>query len=92
MQRFLSHLPRAAAALAAAASAAACASVSFEGPEGPRRLYEARCGVCHVAYPRDYLPASEWPSMLDDMGPRAGLTKSQRARVLAFLTEGLPPR
>jgi hypothetical protein len=78
---------RAAAALAAAALVTACASVAPErGPEADRRFYEARCGVCHVPFPReDYEPA-EWPDILDDMGPRAGLTRSQRERVLAWVT------
>jgi hypothetical protein len=86
MERIGLFAARTAAALAAAVLVAACASVSFDGPGGDRRLYEARCGVCHVPFPRDYLEPAEWPGMLDDMGPRAGLTKSQRARVLGYLT------
>ena len=76
----------AAAALAAAALAGACASQRFDGPDGDRRLYEARCGICHVPYPREHFAPGEWPGILDDMGPRAGLTRSQRERVLGWLT------
>jgi cytochrome c5 len=76
----------AAAVLAAAATAGACASTRFDGPDGDRRLYEARCGICHVPYPREHLAPEDWPGILDEMGPRAGLTRSQRERVLGWLT------
>lgn len=67
--------------------AAACASSpSFDGPDGDRRLYEARCGVCHVPWTRESRPAAEWPRVLDTMAPRAGLTAPQRERVLRYLT------
>jgi hypothetical protein len=74
-------------AFAAVVLAASCASTSFSGEGGDRRLYEARCGVCHVAYPREEHVPAEWPKILDVMGPRAGLTRSQRERVLRYLTE-----
>ena len=74
------------AALTAAALVTACASQSMPGPEGDRRFYEARCGVCHVAWPRESHAAAQWPKILDVMAPRAGLTKPQRERVLAYLT------
>ena len=77
---------RAAAALAAAALVAACATTDFAGPGGDRRFYEARCGVCHVAYPREEHDSAEWPKILDVMAPRAGLSRPQRARVLSFVT------
>ena len=64
---------------------AACATQRFDGPDGDRRFYEARCGTCHVPYPRDFLPEEEWGRMLDVMAPRAALTKSQRARVSGYL-------
>lgn len=78
---------RAAAALVAAAGLAACATTSFDGPGGDARFYEARCGACHVAFPREQFTAAEWPRILDSMAPRAGLTRPQRERVLRFLTE-----
>ena len=77
---------RVAAAIAAAAIVTACASQRFEGPQGDQRFYEARCGVCHVPWPRDSHAAGEWPKILDEMAPRAGLTRAQRERVLAYLT------
>ena len=73
-------------AFVAAVLAASCASTSFTGEGGDRRLYEARCGVCHVPYPREEHDPADWPKVVDMMGPRAGLTKSQRERVLSYLT------
>jgi len=76
----------AAACLATAALLAACASGErFTGPGGTERLYRARCSRCHVPYaPTDFLP-SEWPGIVDEMGPRAGLDAPLRARVTQYL-------
>ena len=79
-------LRRGAIAWIAAAALSACATTSFDGPGGDQRLYEARCGVCHVAYAREQFRPDEWPGILDEMAPRAGLTRSQRERVTAYLT------
>jgi hypothetical protein len=68
---------------------AACATTTPAGPDGDRRFYEARCGACHVPYPREHFDADEWPGILEEMAPRAGLSKSQRARVLGYLTASL---
>jgi hypothetical protein len=73
-------------ALLALSLVAACASQRFDGPDGDRRFYEARCGVCHVPRPREQFTAVEWPRILDVMAPRAGLTGTQRDRVSAYLT------
>jgi hypothetical protein len=70
----------------AAALVVACASQRFDGPDGDRRFYEARCGVCHVPLPREDYSPSQWPGILDEMAPRAGLTGPQRERVRAYLT------
>ena len=74
-------------ALALATLVAACATTTPSGPEGDRRFYEARCGVCHVPYPREHYEAEDWRDVVDDMAPRAGLTRHQRERVLRYLTE-----
>lgn len=76
----------AAAAIAAAVLVAACTSTRFDGPDGDRRFYEARCGLCHVPFAREHYSADEWPGILDEMAPRAGLTRKQRERVLGWLT------
>lgn len=79
-------LTYAAAALAAAALSSACTSTRFDGPDGPRRLYEARCGFCHAPFAREDYTPEEWPDIVEEMSARAGLTRSQRERVLGWLT------
>jgi hypothetical protein len=77
---------RAVVLLVAASLLAACASQDFDGPDGDRRFYEARCSVCHVPRPREQFTPGEWQRILDVMAPRAGLTGAQRDRVSAYLT------
>jgi len=84
--RYVRRASRISVALAFAALVAACASQRFDGPDGDRRFYEARCGVCHVPRPREEFSVAEWPRILDVMAPRAGLTGTQRERVSAYLT------
>lgn len=79
------HPVRFVVAAAAFLAASACASQRFDGPDGDRRFYEARCGVCHVPWRPDQFTADEWPRILDVMAPRAGLTKAQRERIHAYL-------
>ena len=70
----------------AALVAVGCASTSrFDGPDGDRRLYEARCGFCHVPFaPSDFHP-EDWPAIVEDMGPRAGLNTAYRKRVVEYV-------
>ena len=77
---------RAACVWLAVAVLAACATTNFDGPGGDQRFYEARCGACHVPLPREMFRADEWPRILDEMAPRARLTRPQRERVFAYLT------
>ena len=77
-----------AACLLLAGGLAACASVYPEGPEGDRQLYEAKCGLCHVPFHPSERTAEEWPALVAQFGPRAGLTRGQRVRVLRHLTSG----
>jgi hypothetical protein len=77
---------RALLAFTAAALATSCASQRFDGPDGDRLFYEARCGACHMAWPRESHAPAQWPSILDEMAPRAGLTRSQRERITRYLT------
>ncbi len=45
----------------AGAAAAACATARFDGPDGDRRFFEARCGVCHQPPVPSRFGAREWP-------------------------------
>lgn len=69
-----------------ALGAAGCASTSrFDGPDGDRRLYEARCGFCHVPFAPSDVHPDDWPGIVDDMGARAGLNAAYRERVTRYL-------
>lgn len=73
--------------LAAAVAAGCATSTRFDGPDGDRRLYEARCGFCHVPFsPADFHP-DDWPDLVADMGPRSGLNAALRERVTRYLVE-----
>ena len=73
----------------AAGALAACAAPGrgpvLDSPDADRLLYESKCGVCHVPFgPRDFEPF-EWPAIVDHFAARAGLTRSQKSRVLRHL-------
>jgi hypothetical protein len=78
---------RDALAVAGFVLAASCASTNFDGPDGDRRLFEARCSACHVPPARESHDVAEWPKILDIMAPRARLTAAERGRVLSYVTE-----
>jgi hypothetical protein len=74
-----------AAGFALAAAVAGCASTGPAGPIDAKAVYEARCALCHPAWdPRDYAP-SEWPAIMDEFSPLAGLTRAEHDAVLAYL-------
>ena len=80
------RVARALLAAAGVVATSACATTNFDGPDGDRRFYEARCGYCHVApHPTEH-DVAEWPAIVADMAPRAGLSATQRARVLDYVT------
>ena len=54
--------------------------------EADRLMYEARCGVCHVAFHPSDFRREQWPALVAEMSPRAGLTVDQRHRVVRYLT------
>lgn len=84
----LSATSAGAALLAAAVCLAACASGGAGGapPDPEQRFYEGRCGVCHAAYhPADARFRSHWEEVVQTMGPRAGLSQAQRARIVRWL-------
>jgi hypothetical protein len=69
-------------------AAAGCVSGSrFDGPDGDRRLYEARCGFCHVPFSPSDVHPDDWPGIVDDMAARSGLDAAYRERVTRYLQE-----
>jgi len=66
---------------------AGCGSMSrFDAPGGAQFLYEARCGgSCHVTYAPGDVHPDDWPAIVDEMGPRAGLNQKYRSRVTDYV-------
>lgn len=50
-----------------------------------QKLLESNCSACHPApAPQDHLP-SEWPSILQRMGPMAFLSETDTQEILAYI-------
>ena len=49
------------------------------------QLYRLKCGRCHTAYPREKYSAEGWKTVLQGMGPLAGLTEDMEREILQFL-------
>jgi mono/diheme cytochrome c family protein len=72
-------------AFALASALAACAAIDSDGPVDAEATYRARCSLCHPPWdPTDFTP-DEWPRYVRKYGPRAGLTRAERAAVLEYL-------
>jgi hypothetical protein len=71
-----------AAALLLASAGFLNAGQSFLGGE---RLYRLKCGRCHAAYAREKYSAEEWRTVLQEMGPLAGLTEEMEREIFQFL-------
>ena|SRR5665648_810224 len=53
-----------------------------------RTLYIDNCSRCHVLYsPDDYSP-SQWQSIINQMGPKTGLSSSDIKLVTKYVTKG----
>lgn len=50
------------------------------------KLYTARCGKCHELHKPEEFTASEWPSILRSMAPKAKLNQSMKDMVMAYVT------
>lgn len=72
-------------AAAPATAASATTSSAALPDDGTRALYERKCGQCHAPFaPRHATPA-QWPGLVRNYGPRAGLFGEERTRVLRYL-------
>ena len=72
--------------VAPAAPTARTASVTPSvADDGARALYERKCGQCHAPFSPRHATAAQWPGLVRDYGPRAGLFGDERARVLRYL-------
>lgn len=78
--------------LAVAFALAGCATGPTPAPvvrspalEAGRRLYLAKCTLCHGAIdPADY-PRAAWPKLVELYGRRARLRPEAQAQILAYL-------
>ena len=53
-----------------------------------RNIYISNCSACHSLYSPDDFNSANWSSILSVMAPRAGLSKSDQALVLKYVTRG----
>jgi cytochrome c5 len=53
-----------------------------------RTIFVNSCGQCHELYSPDTYSASNWNSILVNMGPRAGLTAAQTTLVSKYVSRG----
>lgn len=52
-----------------------------------QRLYELKCGRCHMAYAPQKLSIQEWKTVMTEMGPLSGATEDDEKKILAYLEE-----
>lgn len=50
-------------------------------------LYQQKCSFCHRPFPPESRGLEEWFDVLDEMGPKAGLTDAEKELILKFLSE-----
>ncbi len=50
-----------------------------------RELYVNKCAGCHSLYVPSTIPASHWPSMIEEMRERANLQPTERDLILHYL-------
>lgn len=50
-----------------------------------KTTYEAKCGRCHALHAPDEYTAEKWVPYVDAMAPKARLTDSEKANVLAYV-------
>lgn len=53
-----------------------------------QRIYDQKCGACHVPYGRESRSPGQWESVMRRMGPKAALDTLQHRRVLDWLSQG----
>lgn len=53
-----------------------------------RVVYIENCGSCHSLYSPDDYSTSQWPGIMNDMAPEAGLSSSDKALALKYVKKG----
>lgn len=50
-----------------------------------KNLYANKCSMCHSLYPAHDKPANQWPSVINAMKQRAGITKDEQYLISIYL-------
>jgi len=53
-----------------------------------QNIYVNKCGSCHRLYSPDDFSTTNWKSVMSSMAPQAGLSSSESALVLKYVTRG----
>lgn len=48
-------------------------------------MMEKRCGVCHKPYKPENFSLKEWPGIINKMGPKASLRRSEMDLLLRYI-------
>ena len=51
------------------------------------KLYELKCGRCHLAYAPQKFSVEEWKTVVKEMGPLSGLTEETEKSIMDYLEE-----
>lgn len=51
------------------------------------KLYELKCGRCHLAYAPQKFSAEEWKTVMKEMGPLSGLNEETEKSIMGYLEE-----
>jgi hypothetical protein len=51
------------------------------------KLYELKCGRCHLAYAPQKYSAREWKTVMKEMGPLSGLNEETEKSIMGYLEE-----
>jgi hypothetical protein len=63
--------------------AAQAQSETYQG----ERLYELKCGRCHLAYAPQKFSVEEWKTVMKEMGPLSGLNEETEKSIMDYLEE-----
>ncbi|MDP2337410.1 MAG: cytochrome c [Bacteroidota bacterium] len=64
------------------------ASATLSQLQQGRSLFLSRCGNCHGLPSTDSYTSSNWSYIVSNMAPRAGLSSTDAALVLKYVTKG----
>jgi hypothetical protein len=56
------------------------------------RLYDLKCGRCHMAYAPQKYSVDEWITVVKEMGPLSGLTEETESAIMAYLEQNAAER